>query len=279
MAEETPAGPNGGTGAVPEPASEPAKTQQDFDPGNFEQRFKHDPEFAWQEFRKIQSSGSRLQSTLDKHKTAIQVAEALGGGDPERGGQEMLQRAQLIEQMLQDPKLSRVLTHFSQTGKAPDMWDLEESGGSDDDVPEHLQKELSELRQTVTRFGETTAQQTVKSELNEFFNKGLGQYLEPQERSELLDSMMQQCKTWAATPQGRQVLQHLGEKQIKLMATNFLTERDLLEKVGERMALQKARERGEMATDSPSSVGTSELDNVPEFKSATEALRWAQRNI
>jgi len=252
-------------------------------PSDFDSRFIADPAWGLAEFKKIQSSGSRAQQALKKADLAVRIAETLGGGDPEAGAQVALDRLQKFEQFTQNPQLSKILDEYNRTGRVPGEMGLEENGVDDPfDETAPLKRELEQLRQTVTQMGTQGMESRVKSAISDFIEKGDGQHLTPDERSELAQAMVRNVGTWMSNPDTAARVRNLSDSDVELMAIKHLRETGRLESLYERKHLQKLRQRGELATDGPSSVAPGGVSNIPADVDSWDSARvldWAQKNF
>ena len=277
------------TAAAPEPgtpaadgtadaATGDAQDQGTNDPGNFEARLRSDPEFAVGEFKKMQSQKDQAFARLQKAKLAMDIAETLGNGDVEAGAQTALEQLQVYQKAAQDPAMQKILNHFSQTGKVPANGDLGADVSEDDYVEpavKALQEQVATLTQTVTGLSGQTAEQSFKGALDTYFTDGDGQWLQPDERKALFTDIEEKVRR-AGRP--------LSTAEVELLSTEYLRRNSLVATIGERMHLQKLRARGEAATDSPSSVGPSGVDDLLppsafKDKSADEALAYARNKF
>jgi hypothetical protein len=248
------------------------------DPSDFKSRFINGGEWAWEEFQKVQSQKDKSFSKLENAKLAVEIAEVLGNGDIQAGSQAALEQLQVYQRAVQDPAMKKVLDHFSQTGTVPGHGDL---GGdvSEEDYVEPavkaLQDQVAQLTQTVTGLSGQTAEQGFKGALDSYFTEGDGQWLDPAERKGLFTDIEDRVRR-AGRP--------LTTAEVELLSTEYLRRNDLVVKIGERMHLQKLRRRGEAATDVPSSVGPSGVDDLLppsafKDKSASEALAYARNKF
>lgn len=267
-----------GTAADAAASEAPTQGQGAVDPSDFEARLRSDPEFAVSEFKKIQRQKDQAFSTLEQTKLAREIAEALGNGDVEAGAQTALQQLQTYQAAQQNPAMQRILDHFSQTGQVPVNGDLGADVSDDDYVDpavKALQDQVASLSQTVTGLSGQTAEQSFKGALDTYFTEGDGQWLEPEERKSLFTDIETRVKN-AGRP--------LTSAEVELLSTEYLRRNKLVAMIGERMHLQKLRKRGDLATDVPSSVGPSGVNDLLDpsafkDKTASEALAYARNKF
>ena len=248
------------------------------DPGDFDARLRSDPDFAVSEFKKIQRQNDQAFSQLEQTKLAREIAEALGNGDVQAGAQAALEQLQAYQRAVQDPAMQKVLDHFSQTGKVTVNGDLGDDVSEDDYIDPQvkaLQDQVAQLTSTVTGLSGQTAEQGFKASLDTYFTEGDGQWLEPEERKGLFADIENRVKG-ANRP--------LTHAEVELLSTEYLRRNHLVATIGERMHLQKLKKRGELATDGPSSVGPSGVDDLLppsafKDKSASEALAHARNKF
>ena len=261
-----------------EAAAGDAQGQGTADPSDFKSRFIAGGDWAWDEFKKVQSQKDQSFSKLADAKLAVEIAEVLGNGDVKAGADAALEQLQLYQRAVQDPAMKKVLDHFSQTGNVSGHGDL---GGdvSDEEYVEPavkaLQERIAQLTSTVAGLSGQTAEQSFKGSLDTYFTDGDGQWLEPDERKALFTDIEGRVRT-AGRP--------LTSAEVELLSTEYLRRNDLVVKIGERMHLQKLRQRGDLATDVPSSIGPSGVDDLLppsafKDKSASEALAYARNKF
>ena len=273
MAEETAAGTASPAAEAPQAtaAQAPDSSQPTTDPGDYEAKIRSDPEFALAEVKRQQAAASRFADQAKRGKLALQIAEQLGNGDVEKGAEIALRELHQYRQVQQDPKLAPIV----QRRLAGDpLNDLTPEVGSDDPY----QRELSELRGTVTRLQTDQYRMRLDRQFQEFQSSKLGAALSPEQKQQVYGAIERQFGTWSTTPQGRETLSNLNAETLRLIAVQALGDEGLLE-VGERAARAKAEQLRERGTEVPSSIqgnrGTV-APALPANVTALQALRAAK---
>lgn len=271
MAEATP---DASVDPKPEAGSEPAEATPSHDKGDLEARLRAEPDFAVNEYKKLQGAFSRTQQQMKTAEQAVEVARMLGNGDIEAGARLASEHLANYSRVLQDPRMAKAVGRFLETGRA-----LPDDGLDLDVEPEEdpQTKEIRELRETVARLEGSSAKTEMRSHLESFFQSEMGEVLSPEEKGGVLEHLNVKIGELERLPDGRKQLRNLNGKTIRLLAMSWLDELGKLAEVGERIHLRKLEQKKGAATDVPSGISSEAAKGAPEFKSAREALEHAAR--
>lgn len=227
------------------------------DPGDFDARFRGDPEWGLGVYKKLQAEYTRNQQRIKSGDRALQLAQALGEGDISNGSSAMEQLLVQYNAVRSNPKMRTMVDQFLQTGTVPE-------GGSpvtpDDPDPyeDPRDRELRELRAqqaedraTLARLEGRTVEGDVEKHMDRFFQKWP---LEKHEQAEVLDELQNTFRSYASTPEGRRTLKGLKYQLVETIALQRLSDR--LPEIAQRMARTEAQRKSALATDAGVSVRT-----------------------
>lgn len=248
------------------------------DKGDFEQRLRTDPEFAVSETKKLQSKLGQATGELRSLGDVRKVVEFLGNGDIAAGTEQLNQHLGTWAQVRRNPQLLKVV-EAALSGKP-----VPASNGEDEDE-EYLDPELRKVRSLAEGQGETIARletRLAKTELQNQFSKfghsELGQALSEEERGEFFDFLEKQFETWSGSSEGRRQLETLNADTLEILAMNHLRKDGKLFEVAGRVARAQTEDTARHSTGPEASVATHAGADIPEFKHARDAMRWARAN-
>ncbi len=269
--EPTPAAkPNGS------PAPAPERSANDF-----EMRMRTDPDFAIGEVKKYQRKQAEFQQRMKPLESLEGVAKAVGNGDISAGLQKIIGLADRAYRIEQNPDWSRTVDDLM-AGRRPATREVGEPAAEADEylTPEErkiraLETELGQIRGRLESHDSRSARREMQSHLESFFGSEIGQALDGDERSELVEAIGKQFDAWGRSDQGRSVMSNLSIDTIETIALKHLKDRGILLTVSERLHSAKQNRLAGAATDSPSLGSRAASPDHPAFKSAKEALEWA----
>lgn len=235
----------------------------EYDKGDLEARLRNEPDFAVQEYKKLQSTLSREQQRNKQLAKLAQAAQIVGGDNLEAGADALLGYVERQYRIEQDPTMKKYVEEWLNTGQVPSMKGEDLDADETYLTPEEkkirdLEETVAQLRQRVDSTDLKTARGEIQTRVKEFFNSDIGQYLNDEEKAEIFRSFERQFDQWSATHQGRQQLSNITPKTIRLIAADWLMEHDKFDEIGERKRLRKLEHRKSASTDGPSDVAARE---------------------
>jgi hypothetical protein len=243
------------------------------DPNDFDAQMLANPQKALEEMKKHQAAADRAHSQLKKLELTSQIADAVGGD------QALLQREQLLDQMLKDPKMSKAIQSF-QSGGSIDASVFEDDQFRDPEAVA-LEQELQKLRGTVTGLESQVGQTRFESAIRSFNDDSNFQMLNEEERSKFNEHVETQVKQLNGTDAGRQALRNFNAQTMRYMFSQWLADNNLISEIGIRQARQKQDVLRTKETDGPSPVNTNAAQNPVSGTeiSAVDAFRAARERV
>lgn len=285
-----PTGTNGGAGDPSTTASDPSGTGTAAQPGStgasaspdYLTRVRAGGDFAASEVTKFQSDRDKAEANVKK------IQEWMGPLEQYRDaftGQQMIDHLSAYNRILENPALKQAVTGYLQTGEVQ-LPGATSSDGSDDDeyqTPEQqeiqgLRAKLASLEGRVVSQESGAGAQALQTHLESFF----ADYpLPPDVVERVKGKLTQQVRAWSTQGEvGRKALEAVqnpahGKAQVSAMALPMLSFDEQTAAIEQR-ALRKSKGLRGLATGGPSTGASSGTEPPPRFKSALEALEWAQ---
>lgn len=247
-----------------------------YDKGNLKERFLNEPDFAWDEYRKVQSHASQQEAKVQKVASLVNAAELLGNGDASVGSQQLLGLVDKAYRIDSDPAIKARVDGIL-NGTAPAEPTGDEYVDPDEEI-RSLRQTVQELQnRTQSNEGEVLRTKVDRGFESYFRNNPFGTVLTAEERNELVDHVQSQVTGWLSNPNTRSAATGFNDKTVGTIATAWLEGKDgKLAELAGRMSQQKERQRQGFSTEVPSSVPSGAARDPSEFKDAAEAFRYAK---
>lgn len=235
----------------------------EYDRGDLEARLRNEPDFAVQEYKKLQAALSREQQRGKQLSKLAQAAQLVGGDDLEAGVDALFGYVERQYRIEQDPTMKRYIEDWINTGRVPQV--QREDPYEDEQFLTPEEKKIRELEDTVTQLRNQvdstavkTARQEIQGHIKSFFDTKIGKALTEEERADVFRAFDRNFEQWAKTPQGRQQLANMNAHAVNVIAYNWLGENDKLLEIGERISRMKDEHRKSASTDGPTGVAARE---------------------
>jgi hypothetical protein len=250
----------------------PESQALEVDRSDYEQRLASEPGFAQAEAKKHQARADRIENEYKGKLSKLQGLEpwvdSLGGTDA------VLQHLGRLGAMQGNQQMRTVMETWERTGVVP-------GGGATDSQQDdvyldpaerkvkELETQLNGLREEVSRTRSAQSQGALKGDLDRFFAER--NYLDDEDKAEIISRIDTQVRQWDQTPAGREVIGKLNYDSIKFLASPIIAEK--IEKLGERVVLQKQQQKQRATTSVGSPVQPNGREVSTTAKSVGDALK------
>lgn len=282
------------SGSTPDPNASSGNGAADPNRRDYIARLKSEPDFAVEEYRKVQSRATKIAEELNGLRGKL--GSLTGLLDQGISGDVVAAAVEEYKALASDPQIQQALQHYRQTGElrlspspASQQQSASESTAVEDeyltDTERALRSEVTELREQLSNIQNSLTEHTRNtgvSALTQHLQDAFTRYgLDGDRATQARDALLKQVESWQAQGEvGRRALADLqhptkGKETVELMLSKTLGMDGLLEIAREKV-LREGNTRAGMATDVPSAFGTTGDEPAPEHKSIADAIKAAR---